>query len=83
LNAIFVSLYLNCFAQLVRSLLLAHGERLSRQQLKGGHVLVLLEWFTQLQDKARERIGALLSRSPQPSSSGRDQRVPPQASAHA
>ncbi len=57
LNAIFVSLELSRSTWLVTSLSPGRGERISRHQVKGGDVPVLLERFAQLQAKARERTG--------------------------
>lgn len=57
LNAIFVSLELSRSTWLVTSLSPGRGERISRHQVKGGDVPILLVRFAQLQARARERTG--------------------------
>src|SRR5215211_3285511 len=59
LGAIFVSLELSCSAWLVTSVSPGGSEKMSKHQVCGGDVAVLLTRFAELQAKARARTGHL------------------------
>jgi transposase len=60
LGAIFISLELSRATWLITSLSPGNREKMSKHSVRGGDAAALLQWFSELQDRAEKRTGRRL-----------------------